>query len=102
MDVKEFEKNLMTNLSRADVDKSFLKSATSTILNLTKKGYEFDRTFWKGKPRPDILVASGKFGDAFSAKDIAGGIRINMDIFPIGVLPDSIQNGVRLKLTSIQ
>lgn len=99
MDIKEFEKNLMTNLSRADVDKAFLKSATETILNLSKKGYTFDRTYWKGRPKPDVLIASGTFGDAFSLKDVAGNLKVNMDIFPIGILPDKIQTGVKVKLS---
>ena len=102
MDIKEFEKNLMTNLSRADVDKSFLKSASTTILNLSKKGFIFDRTYWKGNPRPDVLIASGISGDMFSVKDLAGAIKVNMDIFPIGVMPDNIKTGVRLKLTAMQ
>lgn len=98
MDTKEFEKNLLTKLSKADVDKTFFKNATKTILNLTDRGFDFDRTYWKGWPKPNVLIISGKFGEGLNSKDIVEGIKLNMDTFPIGLLPDAVQIGVRIKM----
>ncbi len=88
MDMKEFEKNLMTKLSKVDMDKTFLKDTSAAILNLSKKGYVFDRIRWIGTPRPDSVLVAGQPADFFNLRDVAG-IRAKFDIFPIGIIDDS-------------
>lgn len=88
MDMKEFERNLVSKLSKVDMDKTFLKDTTTAILNLSKKGYVFDRIHWKGTPIPDSILVAGQPADFFNLKDIAR-IRARFDIFPIGIIDDT-------------
>lgn len=88
MDMKEFERNLVSKLSKVDMDKTFLKDTTTAILNLSKKGYVFDRIRFIGTPIPDSILVAGQPADFFNLKDIAR-IRARFDIFPIGIIDDT-------------
>ena len=88
MDMKVFEKNLMTKLTNVQMDKTFMKDTTAAILNLSKQGYVFDRIRWIGTPIPDSILVAGQPADFFNLKSIAG-IRAKFDIFPIGIIDDT-------------
>jgi hypothetical protein len=94
MEPKELEKALLQKLSKSNMDKVFVKDTTTAILNLAKQGYVFDRIRWKGTPVPDTIYVSGRPGDIFRLKDFEG-VRVQMDIFPIGII-DDFRHGVEL------
>ncbi len=86
-DLREFEGALMKRLSLVDVDKTFLKSASSAIVNLKKQGLVIDRVYWKGTPRPDRFIINGKVDPDFWGKfrDL-GSVFKRFEVFPYGII----------------
>ena len=86
-DIKEFESALMKRLTTIDMDKTFLKSASSAIVNLKKQGLVIDRVYWKGTPRPDRFIINGKVDPDFWGKfrDLGGAFK-RFEVFPYGII----------------
>jgi len=86
-DLKGFEAALMKRLNVIDMDKTFLKTASSAIINLKKQGLEVDRVYWKGTPRPDRFIINGKVDPDFWGKfrDLGSNFR-RFEVFPYGIL----------------
>lgn len=86
-DLKEFETALMKRLNAVDMDKAFLKTASSAIVNLKKNGLVTERIYWKGTPRPDMFIINGKVDPDFWVKfrDIGTNFR-HFEVFPYGIV----------------
>ncbi|MES2796300.1 MAG: hypothetical protein V4683_10055 [Bacteroidota bacterium] len=86
-DLREFETALMKRLSVGEVDKAFLKTASSTIMNLRKNGLIIDRIYVKGRPRPDRYIINGIVDPEFwnKFKDLGGAFN-RFEVFPYGIV----------------
>lgn len=86
-DLKGFEAALIKRLSVVDVDKNFLKTASSAIVNLQKQGLVIDRVYWKGIPRPDRFIINGKVDPDFwgKFKDLGRNFT-RFEVFPYGII----------------
>ena len=86
-DVKEFEEALMKRLSEGELDKSFLKSTSSAIVNLKKQGLAIDQVYIKGRPRPDRVIIRGKVDPDFWGKFSDFGFNFRgLEVFPYGII----------------
>jgi hypothetical protein len=86
-DLKEFEAALIKRLGTIDMDKSFLKTASSAIVNLKKQGLVVDRVYWKGTPRPDRFIINGKVDPDFWGKFRDLGFNFKrFEVFPYGIV----------------
>ena len=86
-DIKEFETALMRRLSTPEVDKAFLKTASSAIVNLKKSGLVIDQILLKGQPRPDMYIINGKVDPDFwvKFKDLGHHFK-RFEVFPYGIV----------------
>ena len=86
-DIKDFEAALLKRLSTVDVDKVFLKTTSSAIVNLKKNGLNIDRVYWKGTPRPDRVIINGKVDPDFWGRFKELGVNFRrFEVFPYGIL----------------
>lgn len=86
-DLREFEAALMKRLNTIDMDKAFLKTASSAIVNLKKQGLVIDRIYWKGQPRPDQFIINGKVDPDFWGKFRELGSKFTkFTVFPYGIV----------------
>ncbi|MDQ1086372.1 hypothetical protein [Siphonobacter sp. SORGH_AS_1065] len=101
-DVKNFETALLKRLSHAEFDKEFLRSASGSIVEMRKMGFDIHEAFPKGKIRFDRVFIKGQFppdmipklGDAFKINGLN-----RFDVFPIGILsPDLYRFQLTLKM----
>lgn len=90
-DLREFEAALIKKLSRKDVDKAFLQSASKQIVELKKLGLGIDGAFPKGKIYPDRFIINGIVDpELFSKFKQFGGKFKRFEIFPIGIINPEI------------
>jgi hypothetical protein len=96
-DLKEFEVALLKRLSQGDIDKGFLKTTSSAIVNLKKQGLVIDEVFPKGKIRIDRVIINGIVDPEFwgKVKDWGTGFR-RFEVFPYGIINPE---GFKFKVT---
>ncbi|MBD2755689.1 hypothetical protein [Spirosoma validum] len=94
-DVKSFETALLKRLSHAQFDKEFLRSASSSIMEFRKMGYDVNGAFPMGKLAFDSILIRGTINpEAFTRiKDLLKVPTLKtFEVFPIGIIgPDVFQ-----------
>src|SRR6187551_2252834 len=83
----DFEAALLKRLSKVEIDKAFLKSTSSLIVNLKKNGLLIDQVLVKGQPRVDRVIINGIVDPIFWGKfRELGNDFTRFDVFPYGII----------------
>ena len=85
--ISEFEVALVKRLSVVELDKAFLKSISSSIVNLKKQGLVIDQVHIKGQHGPDRFIINGTVDPNFWGKfrELGGALQ-RFEVFPYGIV----------------
>lgn len=85
--INEFEAALVKRLSKVELDKGYLKSTSSLIVNLKKQGLVIDQVHIKGQYRPDRFIINGTVDPDFWGKfrELGGEFK-RFEVFPYGII----------------